>query len=89
MPNLASIPTQHQEVKAGVGQDQEVATQGGVGAGSLRKKLPRGSSGGALVWSVDMGAFGTNGVQVRGSAFDFPAAGHTKTGKAAQGWIPT
>ena len=49
--------------------------------------LPRGSSGGALVWSGDMGAFGTNNTEVGEIACGFPAAGHTKTCNSAEGWV--
>ena len=87
MPNLASIPAQHQEFKSFLWEAREAATEGGGGAGSLGKKLQRGSAEGALVWSVDMGAFGTNDTEVRGMTCAFPAAGHTKTGKAAEGWV--
>ena len=74
-----------QEGKGGVGTAWEVATEGGYGARSFGKVLLRGSSGGALVGSGDMGGFGTNDAEVRGSACEFPAAGHTKTGNAEDG----
>ena len=47
--------------------------------------IPRGSSGGDIVWSGEMGAFGANGAEVRGSICGFPAAGHKKKVKAAEG----
>ena len=47
--------------------------------------LPRGSSSVAIVWSGDMGAFGANGIEVRGIVCGFPAAGHKKKGKSAEG----
>ena len=84
---LVSSPAQHQEGKSGVGAAQEVATEGGGGAGSLGKNLTHGSSGVALVWSGHMGAFGTNDAEVRGSACGFHAAGHTKKGNTAEGWV--
>ena len=84
---LAIIPRQHQEVTSGVGADREVTTEGGGGDGSLGKVLPRGSSGGALVWSRDMGDFGNNDAEVRGSACGFPAAGHKKKVKTSGGWV--
>ena len=34
-----------------------------------------------------MGAFGANDAEVIGSAREFPAAGHTKTGNTAEGWV--
>ena len=49
--------------------------------------LPRGSSGGALVWSGDMGDFGTNDAEVRGSACGFPAAGQKKKVIVDEGWV--
>ena len=61
-----------------MGADQEFATKGGGGDGSLRKVLQRGSSGGAIVWRGDMGDFGDNGAEVRGSACGFPETGHKK-----------
>ena len=66
---------------------QEFATEGGEKADSDGKVLPRGSSGGDLVWSGYMGAFGTNDSEVRGSACGFPVAVHTKTGNPAEGWV--
>ena len=68
-----------------MGADREVSTERGGGAGSLGKQLPRSSSGGALVWSGYMGAFGTNDEEVRGSACGFPTTGHTKKVRAADG----
>ena len=84
---LVSSPAQHQEGKSGVGAAQEVATEGGGGAGSLGKNLTHGSSGVALVWSGHMGAFGTNDAEVRGKACEFPVAGHTYTGNVVEGWV--
>ena len=84
---LAINTVQHQEGKVGVGAAQEVATERGGGAGSLGKVLPHVSSGGALVWSGDMGAFSTNDAEVRGSTCGFPAPGHKKTGNAEEGWV--
>ena len=34
-----------------------------------------------------MGAFGANGVEVRGSTYGFPAEGGKKKGKAAEGCV--
>ena len=47
---------------------------------SLGKVIPHGSSGGAIVWSVDMGAFGATGAEVRGSVCVFPAVDHKGKG---------
>ena len=33
------------------------------------------------------GCFVANDVEVRGSTFGFPAAGHNKKGKSAEGWV--
>ena len=55
---------QYQESKAVVGAAWEVNLEGGGGARSLGKKLPCGSSGGAIVWSGAMGAYGTNDAEV-------------------------
>ena len=68
-----------------MGAAWEVAMEGRDVSDSLRKVLPCGSSGSALVWIGDMNDFGTNYTDVRGSACDFPAAGHMKTGNAAEG----
>ena len=68
-----------------MGEAQEFVTKVGVGAGSLGNILPHGSSGGVIVWIGDMGAFVTNDADVIGSACEFPAAGHMKTGNAAEG----
>ena len=65
---LPDSPTQHQEGTTGLGAALEVDTEGGGGAGILVRVLPRGSSGGAIVWSIYMGDFGANGAEVRGSA---------------------
>ena len=56
-------------------------------ARSLGKVLPRGSSGGALVWSGEIGAFGTNDEEVRGIACGFPAEDHRKKGNVAEVWV--
>ena len=65
----------------------EVATEGGGGTASLELFLPHGSSGGALVWSAEMGDFGTNNAEVRGSACGFPVAGHREKVNAEEGWV--
>ena len=65
----------------------EVATEGGGGSRSLGIFLPRGISGGALVWSGDMGDVGNNDAEVRGSVCGFSAAGQKKTSNAAEGWV--
>ena len=57
---LARSPAQHQEVKAGVEAAWGATSEGGGGANSLEKYLPRSSAGGTLVWSIDMGAHGEN-----------------------------
>ena len=59
-----------------MGADQEVATEGGGVAVRLGKVLSRGSSGGAVVWIRDVGYIGTNGADVRGSAYGFPVTGN-------------
>ena len=74
---LARITAQHQEDKAGVEEAWEVNSEGGCGAGNIGKVLPCGSSGGDLVWSGDMGAYSKNDAEVRGSACEYPAEGHT------------
>ena len=84
---LGRSPAQKQEGKAGVGVAWKVAMEGGGGAGSFGNFLPRSSPGGALVWSGDMGAFGTNDADIRGSTCGFTAAGHSKTGNLAEGWV--
>ena len=68
---------QHKEGKAGVGAAWEFTLKGGGGAGNIGKVLPCGSSGSDLFWSGDMGVYGTNDAEVRGSTCDFPAASHT------------
>ena len=60
-----------------MGAAQEVTLERGGRADSLGKDLPCGSTGGTLVWSGDMDAYGENYAAVRGSAYEFPAAGHT------------
>ena len=82
---LDGSPMQHQEETSGVWAAQEVVTEGAGGAGSLIKVLPRGSSGGAIVWSGGMGDFGANGAEVRGIACGFPTEGHKKKYKASEG----
>ena len=59
----------------------------GGGAGILGKVLLLGSSGGAIVWSADMGSVGANGTEVRGSACGFSAAGHKGKGRVAEGRV--
>ena len=49
-----------------------------------QKKLPCGSSGGAIVWDVDMGAFGYNCAEFRVGVGVIPAAGHKEKVKAAE-----
>ena len=44
----------------GVGADWEDTSEGGGGTDSIGKVLPRGSSGGSIVWRGDMGAHGEN-----------------------------
>ena len=66
-----------------MGETQEVAMEGGGGAVSIGKVLLRGSSGRAIVWGGDMGNFGANGAEVRGSSCGFTAAGHKEKVKAA------
>ena len=65
---------------------QEVTTEVGGRAGSLRKVLLHDSSGGALVWSGGVGVFGTNDAEVGESAYRFPAADYKKIDNAAEGW---
>ena len=65
----------------------EVSTEGGVGAGRLRKILLRGISGVAVVWGGYVGAIGANGAEVRGSACGFPETGNKAKGKAAKGRV--
>ena len=60
-----------------MGVAQEVNSEGGGGSNSIGKVLPHGIAGGTLVWSGDIGAYGENDAAVRGSAYEFPAAGHT------------
>ena len=67
---------QYQEVKAGVGEDQEVTLEVGGRSDSLGKVLPRGSADGTLIWSRDMGDYGDNETSVKGSACEFPATVH-------------
>ena len=57
----------------------------GVGSVSLGKISRNGSSGGTLVWSRDMGDFGTNNAEVRGSECEFPVTGRMITGNAVEG----
>ena len=84
---LFSSTLQHHGGKAGVGAAWKVTMEGGGGAGSLGKVLPRGISVGALVWRKYMGNFGTNDAEVRGSAYGFPAESHRKTGNTQEGWV--
>ena len=70
-----------------MGAAQEFVTKVGVGAGSLGNILPHGSSGGAIVWIGDTGAFGSNGAEVRGIACGFPAVGHRKKYRSAEGQV--
>ena len=86
---LAISPAQYQEGKAGVGAAWGATLEGGSGADSLGKVLPRGSAGGTLVWSGDMGAHGGNVSAVRGSACEFIEADNTYVGNAAKGWVLT
>ena len=74
---LAISTEKYQEGKSGVGEAQEVTSEGGGGDGSLGKVLLFGSSGGTLVWSGDMGYYGANDAGFRGRACEFPVAGHT------------
>ena len=74
---LARITAQHQEDKEGVEAAREVNSERGCGAGNIGKVLPCGSSGGDLVWSGDMGAYSKNDAEVRESACEYPAEGHT------------
>ena len=70
-----------------MGESREVATEGGGVAGRHRNVLSHGTSGGAVVWSVDMGAIGANGVEVRGSSYGFSATGNKVKVKAAEGGV--
>ena len=54
---------------------------------NLGNFLRRGSSGGATVWRGDMGDFGANVSEVRGSAGGSLAAGNKKKDKEAEGWF--
>ena len=48
----------------------------GGGAGSHGKVLLHGSSGVTIIWDREMGAFGTNVTDIRGSACVFTEAGN-------------
>ena len=65
----------------------EVATERGGGAGRLRNFLLRSCSSSAVVWGGDMGDISDNGVEVRGSACDFPTTGNKVKGRAAEGLV--
>ena len=84
---LVRSSAQYYEVKSGVGAAQEVTKEGGGGYGSIGKVLPHGVSGGALVWSGDMGDFGTNDADVGGIACGFPESGYKKKGTTAEGRV--
>ena len=70
-----------------MGAAHEVSTEGGVGAGRLRKLLLCGTSGVAVVWGGYVGAIGANGAEVRGSACGFPEIGNKSKGKADEGCV--
>ena len=64
---MSISPAQHQEGKAGVGAAWEATSEGRGGNDSLGKKLTRGSAGGTIVCSGDMGYHGENVSVVIGS----------------------
>ena len=64
-----------------MGAAQEVVTEGGGVAGRLENVLSQGTSGGAVVWIVDVGDIGANGADVRGSSDGFTAIGNKFKGK--------
>ena len=70
-----------------MGVAREVATEGGGGAVSLGKVLSRSSSGSAIVWGRDVGDFGANGAEVRGSVRGFPTSRNKVKGKASEGRV--
>ena len=65
----------------------EVCTkeEGGRGTGSLRNVLPRGGTGGATIWVVDLGVDGSNYAKTRGGTREFSAAGDGDEGSKAGG----
>ena len=70
-----------------MGAAREVATEGRGVAGRLGNFLSRGTSGGAVVWSGDVGAIGANGAEVIGRSYGFPATGKKVKGKATEGRV--
>ena len=70
-----------------MGESRVVATEGGGVAGRLGNVLSQSTSGGAVVWSVDVGAIGANGAEVRGSSYGFSVTGKKVKGKAAEGRV--
>ena len=60
----------------GEGKDWEATSEGGGISDSLGKVLLPGISGGTLVCSGDMGAYGDNDSAVRGRACEFFETGH-------------